>query len=275
MKKTWMIATLTLTATLFCAGCGDHTADSSAPADTERIATVTTQSWTTPALSAQDVTDPATLPMHSDITTTPTTISTLSQATDANTEATVTTSLSIGEAELHGDDPYPTFFTYRFSMDSIAVRLSGGNYQVIPCDLSASYDHGLENQYRLEDCNFDSHPDLLVPTQFGNANTAYALFLWNPDTKFFDENSYTLVNPVLHPAQNIISCRTRTNAAMEVLATYTWQNGTIQPVMQYVADYDACTLMAVDLAASDQTPQITTYASIDALETAFDTLCNE
>ncbi len=268
MKKVLPVLILTLSASLLNA-CRS---DSDAVPDTTDTFSDTTSAQ---SVSVSDITT-MTHTASQNTTTSPDTLSSLTEATVSASDTTILsstnseTTLPTDEPQAHGDTPYPTYFNYRFSPDGITVRLSGGNYQSLHLDLSEAIDHNLDFLYRLEDFNFDGNPDLVVPVQFGTSNVLYGVLIWNPDTAQFHRQPIHIFNPNVHPAEKKICARISESPAIQSLEIYTWNQDQLELRTKYSADYEACTLTTIALnPESEIAPEIQTFSSADELESKF------
>lgn len=267
MRKYPLLLTFALTA-LVLGGCRDASDD--AANENTTPTTFSTTETDTSATTSNDT--EATLPLVStdEIKTEPST--TIAGADESDTEST-TFSQKPSDAEEHGEDPYPTYFTYQFGEDTIGVRLSGGNYQVLHIDLTDASDRNLDFLYRLEDCNFDGHPDFIVPTHFGSTNVSYAVFIWNQDEILFNDKPIMMLNPTVHPEKKSIVSTYEESASVQSTEVYTWANGELMLQTKYTADFAACTLTTTQMDGENAlSPETQNYATKDALEAAFQAL---
>lgn len=169
--------------------------------------------------------------------------------------------------EAHAEDPDPLYFNYRFAPDCFSMRLAGGNYQTIYYDLSEAVAHEIEALYTLADFNFDGSPDLVLPVQFANANTVDAIFFWNPDTLFYEEEPLLLVNPVPDAEREVINSLARNSASTWIMTTYAYQSGELTAIQTATADFSDNTLTVSSLtAATDDI--VSQFTSAEALEEA-------
>lgn len=148
--------------------------------------------------------------------------------------------------EAHAQTPAPEYFTYRFSPDGISVRLAGGSYQILLCDLSASIGSGIEMLYQLPDCNFDGQHDLLVPVTVSDSDITYAAFCWNAERAAFAEVPVFLQNPIIHPETEQIICLKQENDTTACVTVRHWENGTLTEIQHVTADYDSKQLVTDD-----------------------------
>ncbi len=273
MKSRFALCFLLTAAISLETGCHDSSLqDSEVSSQTETINTETEVLNTALKPTLTSNTKPATLPTETE-TTMQLETTTASTTTITSTSAEDTTIL-LNEAEIHADDPYPDYFNYRFSEDSISVRLSGGSYQLLHCDLSESIDYDLDTAYLLEDCNFDSHSDLLVPTKIGENNVTYAIFLWNQETKHFSDNCILFVNPKINVDKKLLISEKNVSPTQKSLELYEWENDLLCIVYRYEADFDKLTLSKSDMKdeATMFSPECISYNSKEELDSALQNL---
>lgn len=267
MKKCPLFMTLILTATLLGA-CRDASDEAAVePATTTTSATTEIDPSSTTENNSETTLETA--PTDDVVTE----ISTTIPNTDENTSENTTFSLKPEDAEENGESPYPTYFNYMFGEDTIGVRLSGGNYQSLHIDLTGAANQNLDFLYRLEDCNFDGHPDLVVPTQFGTSNVSYAIFIWDPDEKLFIDKPLMMLNPTVHPERKTIVSSYEESSSVMTLEVYNWVNEQLTLQTKYTADFAANTLTTVQMNSdSSLEPETENFATKDALESAFQSL---
>jgi|GEM_PF-2397696 len=170
--------------------------------------------------------------------------------------------------EEHAEDPEPLYFSYRFAADFVSMRLAGGNYQTIYYDFSeAAAREDIEELYTLSDFDFDGNPDLAVPVQFANANTVYAIFLWNPETMYYEEEPLQIINPVPYAETKTITSLAQDSAAVWVMTTYTLEDGVLTAAETATADFEAGTLTVQPLTGNAE-PAVTEFSSSEELEAA-------
>ena len=158
-----------------CSGCTSDTnmSPSSIVAVESATASTTTQCTTASSFASTAVK-----------TTTSESDSADSESSDA-AEVTTLFQGGIGD-EKDASTPKPEFFTYRFQPDAFSARLAGGNYQTVPCDLSAAMQHNIDAEYYPSDHDSDGWLDLFLPAGYEDEKvSSYFVFLWNPtDEKF-------------------------------------------------------------------------------------------
>ena len=158
---------------LSCCGC---TSDVSSESDADNPQTTVTSSTAATesenAVSTSDTT-------NTDIVTNP-------DSQPDVTEAVTMFQGGIGD-EQTAETPKPEFFVYRFQPDGFAVRLAGGTYQIVSCDLSAAFDHRIDEEYYLDDFDHDGDFDLYIPASYDDDAhvLSYYLFCWNADEEKF------------------------------------------------------------------------------------------
>lgn len=165
--------------------------------------------------------------------------------------------------EAHAETPEPEYFTYRFTPNGISVRLAGGTYQTLPCDLSASVGCGIEMLYQLPDCNFDGRPDLLVPVSVADSDIRYAAFCWNESLAAFEDIPVFLRNPLIHPETEQIVCLSQDSDTAAYVSVLQWENGALNEVQQISADYETLALTAGDTVTSYDTEEELTKALLE------------
>lgn len=158
-----------------CSGCTSDTNTSSSSIVAVEFTTVSTAAKRTTASLTTS-------------TTSESTTSVSDSADSVSSDAAEVTTLfqgGIGD-EKDASTPKPEFFTYRFQPDAFSARLAGGNYQTVPCDLSAAMQHNIEAEYYLSDHDSDGWLDLFLPAGYEDERvSSYFVFLWNPtDEKF-------------------------------------------------------------------------------------------
>lgn len=203
-------------------------------------------------------------------TTTVTTVTTTAPAevTEplAAAQSTITERNPGGEGgEAQAEHPAPLNFTFRFTQTAIGVRLAGGLYQTLPCDLTKLKTDLPDLLYTLEDLNFDGNADLLMPIDNSTANIKYAVYLWDPAANYFIKTPLEIVNPVAHPDTNEITSLTRESAEAWMLYSCRIENGVLTSSKKAAADYTTLTV-TVD---PDGKAKRTQYASASEMETAF------
>ena len=186
----------------------------------------------------------------------------------ATAQSILTTQQKGGQGgEEHAEDIDPLYFDYRFSDTGVSMRLAGGNYQTINYNFSRAIEHDVDSLYTLDDFNFDGNPDLAVPVEFDNANVTYAIFLWNPESFYYEEEPILIVNPVPYADSQIITSLERESASLWMMTTFTFTDGILMPYIVKTADYEAMTLTTeyMDYSAPTVVDQ---YDSTEALEAA-------
>lgn len=241
MKQKALSLTLLLSILVSMTGCSSPdqsqtTANSLSPSETTTAAgkesdqtTVSTTSTETTAAS----------------TTTGST-ATAAEMTDGSetTTAVTTTARFPAEDGDYGefDTPHPMNFMYYFTVEGVSLRLDGGNYQNLDYPLSAETAAALSDTYIIQDCNFDSAYDLLLPVVQSNDGTTFVLFVWDAATQHYCEDGIELRNPVFHAdAQEIHSSfwGSTTEYSHEI---YRWNGNTLQLAVQYIMNLDRLTL---------------------------------
>ena len=157
-----------------CCGC---TSDVSSESDADNPQTTVT--------SSTAVTESETTVSTSDTTTTDIVTNRPDSQPD-ETEAVTMFQGGIGD-EQSAETPKPEFFVYRFQPDGFAVRLAGGTYQTVSCDLSAAFDHRIDEEYYLDDFDHDGDFDLYIPASYDDDAhvLSYYLFCWNAGEEKF------------------------------------------------------------------------------------------
>lgn len=155
--------------------------------------------------------------------------------------------------EAHGETPEPQYFTYRFLPDGVSVRLAGGTYQILRCDLSQSLPNGADSKYQLEELDFNGYPDLFVPVLIDGHNITYAAYRWDPERAAFAEPAFLLENPVVDPDLQQITCLSQDDDTLAHISIYKWDHDTCTETKSFIADYTQLTLTEKD---GDQTEQM-------------------
>ncbi len=167
--------------------------------------------------------------------------------------------------EEHAEDTEPLYFNYMFGEYEVAMRLAGGTYQVIGYDFTEALEHGVESLYYLQDADFDGDLDLCVPVQFSSGNIDYAIFLWNQQTAYYEEQPLRIVNPGYLPEQKQITSVQHESATESMLYRWAWDNGKLKTVSYAKADFSALTLTRTE-GGTEQPAEH--FDSADALEAA-------
>ncbi len=266
MKNRYFISALTLTA-LALTGCGTQPITQ---ADNLSSAETTTTSATTATVTEATETTTSGTELT---TTTAATVTTESTTAATTTLGTLFTVLKPAETvksgdggEEHADEPYPPYFNYVFAKDSVTMRLTGGNYQVLQFDFSQMDEEKMQKEFYLYDCNFDEHPDLVAPYKTADDKTSYAIFLWDDGVKKFSDTAVKVDNPTFSAAKKTFTSIQQLTPQTLTITGYRWQGAA--PVTAFIvyADYRSLTASYKDL-SSNQTTQ-KTYDSADALAKA-------
>ena len=261
-------------ALLLLTGCGRNSSEnaaSTAPAGSDTEPLLTSLSYQTTADTTAATTHSV---QQSSLATEQSTSESSVSRTTTSVLHTVSTASSVSLAqggeggEDHASDPDPEFFTYRFFPESVSMRLAGGNYQTIFYDFKAALEHDVNALFHLDDVNFDQHPDLFVPVEFDSQNITSAVFLWNPDTMYFQSEPILLCNPQLDPDSETVSSLVYENEARPetVLRYFRWVDGKLSEIRALIADYTAFTLTDVPAEGSETIRQ---FENADQLHEAF------
>ncbi len=268
---------LKLTAVLSCCGilcacgsqggvyehpAGDSTAIPTVEATIEHTDRTTVETTSAPAETTSVLTQSA--------VTSITTAETVSDTVTTLSSVTIppTTGMQGGQGgEAHADEPEPLYFNYRFAPDCVTMRLAGGNYQTIFYDFEAAVEHDVDSLYYLDDFDFDGSNDLAVPVIFADSNITYAIFLWNKETMFYEEEPILLCNPSAIAESRQVVSLTSDGTEASVLRFFIWDTGTLSETVMAAADYTACTL-TVTYPGGDSPETVTEYDSTEALNEA-------
>lgn len=242
---------------LLAAGCGKQAtseADSTAPETTTTTTAQTTSATTT---SATDSTETETT---TEAVTTVTTTTATTAATTIGPMFTVTTPAQKAQGgdngEKHADEPAPDYFNYVFEKDNVTIRLTGAAYQTIAYDFSGTVDKDLAKSFFLLDMNFDGTADLVAPCAIKDKNTTYAVFLWNPAVKKFQEAPILLDNPTVNPEKKLITAIRQLSDTTVMLTGYNWQGEKLESSYIVYADFDKLSLSHKTLADNEMTAKM-------------------
>ncbi|MBQ8922520.1 MAG: hypothetical protein IJ060_10255 [Oscillospiraceae bacterium] len=256
MKAKYLLCALMLPA-FALTGCGEQVEK---PTDSVADSTTTTAVTTTEAETTTGTETTTGLTETTESTTSETTVTTTSAPPPEAPDTLFTVALPADvppaedDGEDHADDPYPLYFNYVFSGDSVAMRLTGGNYQTISCDFSKTIDANGKVNYHLYDCNFDGDPDLLVPVSKDENKETYVMFIWNNSTKKFYETPITADNPTFSAEKKQYTTTGTLSSKQSVMVTgYQW-SGSVPSIRFIVyADYKTKSLTYTDNVTGDTT----------------------
>lgn len=218
----------------------------------------------------------STVEVQSETTTLDSAVSVEITTTTEEIVTTESTETTAAPTEQHSEEedletPDPMHFNYRFSATSVGARLAGGNYQVMEGDFESVLDDNGEVEFRLIDYNFDGKLDLEVPVGYGTSNVRYSIYVWNPETLYFESTPITILNPKLNPKEKTVTCTISESATVKSFERYAWNGYHLELQTVYQADYEKLTLTETDMTTESgiSTPNVQTFAAKEALETAF------